>query len=165
MTEDTTLEELNSAKYLYLRQLSEPRENSLRLVVQEAVENRSSTTRPSFPESPELTEILRDAWPIESTQGCKTFELYWEYYAAYLVTEEMVGSIAPGGYGDEVFTGKHFRIYTNSHFLDHLARDAGPLHPIQHYKLMCENHLIDVAAYAPPVVRVIAAPPRERGRS
>lgn len=164
MSEQTALDELNVVECLFLRHLSEPRDNSLRLVVQEAVVNQSVRVRREFPELPELTEILKDAWPIESIEGCKTFELFWESYAAYLVTNESVGTIAPGGYGDEVFTGKHLRIYTKSHFLDHLARDTGPLDPIQHYKLMCENHLIDVAAYGPPVIRVIAAPPSERDR-
>ena len=47
-------------------------------------------------------------------------------------------------------------IYAESHFLNHLARDTGGhVEPIQHYKLTCLNHLIDVAAYAPPQVRLI----------
>lgn len=165
MSGDAALEQLNTVEYLYLQQLSEPTVNSLRIIVKEAVVNRSASGRPVFPRLPELTEILRDSWPIESTEGCKTFELYWKSYAAYLVTEEMVGSIAPGGYGDQVFTGKLLRVYTKPHFLDHLARDTGPLDPVQHYKLVCLNHLIDVAAYAPPEIRVIAAPPRERASS
>lgn len=37
---------LDSAKYLYLRELSEPRDNSLRLVVQEAVVNPVGSAGP-----------------------------------------------------------------------------------------------------------------------
>jgi hypothetical protein len=154
MSEGVVFKELNAVKYLYLQQLSEPRDNSLRVVVQEAVDNRSCQVRPDLPGSPELSQIMKDSWPIESIEGCKTFDLYWKHYAAYLVTEEMVGSI--GRYVDEVFSGKLLRVYSKSHFLDHLARDTGghPM-PIQHYKLICLNHLIDVAAYAPPEIRVI----------
>jgi hypothetical protein len=153
MSQDEAIEKLNSVKYVYLRELSEPIDNSLRLVVEEAVDNRSGIVRPS---SPELAEIMRDAWPIESIEGCTTFELHWKRYASYLVTEELVGSDAVGGYEDEVFSGKILRRYSNSHFLDHLARDTGGhLEPIQHYKLICLNHLIDVAAYAPPEIQVI----------
>lgn len=159
MSESAALEALNSVKYLYLQKLSEPSDNSLQLVVQEAVVNRLTALPPSLPELPELGALRRDTWPIESTDGCKSFEIYWKRYAAYLVTEEMVGSC--GGYDDEVFSGNLLRLYSKSHFLDHLARDTGGhLEPILHYKLVCLNHLIDVAAYAPPEIRVIAAAPQ-----
>lgn len=91
MLGDPGLDFLNSLKYLYLRELSEPQDNSLRIVVQEAVDNRSAPIS-APPGLPELTEILTDAWPIESIEGCKSFELSWNRYAAYLVTEELVGS-------------------------------------------------------------------------
>jgi hypothetical protein len=148
---NTEFDPLNSVKYLYLRELSEPRDNSLRVIVDEAVDNRSSPIRI---DRPELAGILTEYWPIESIKGCKRFELLWESYIAYLVTEECVGSC---GIPDvEIYTGKLFRLYTKSHFLDHLARDTGAhVKPIQHYKLTCLNHLIDVASYGPPEIRQI----------
>ncbi len=153
MIDSPELESLNSAKYLYLRELSEPRENSLRIIVDEAIDNRSGPS-PVHPDLPELAEILKDSWPIESTASCKSFELSWKYYIAYLVTEECVGS--SGGYDDEVFTGKLLRVYTKSHFLEHLARDTGAhVEPIQHFKLICLNHLIDIASYALPDIRLL----------
>jgi hypothetical protein len=165
MSGDAALEQLNAVEYFDLQQLSEPTVNSSRIIVKEAVVNRSAWGRPVFPGLPQLAEILREAWPIESTEGCKTFGLYWKSYAAYLVTNESVGSTAAGGYKDEVFTGKLFRVYSESHFLAHLARDTGPIDPLQHHKLICLNHLIDVAAYVAPEIRVIVAPPRERATS
>lgn len=144
---------LNSVKYLYLRELSEPKDNSLRIVVDEAVANRSAQG-PVRTDLPELTRILKDSWPIESTQSCKAFELYWGHCIAYLVTEECVGSC--GGYDDEVYSGKLLRVYTKSHFLDHLGRDTGGhINPVRHFKLTCLNHLIDVASYAPPEIKLI----------
>ena len=129
----------------------------MQLVVQEAVVNRSRPLPPRLPDIPEVAALLKDAWPIESTDGCKFFEIHWKRYAAYLVTEEMVGSC--GGYHGEVFSGNLLRLYSKSHFRDHLSRDTGGhLEPILHYKLICLNHLIDVAAYAPPEVRIITAP-------
>jgi len=77
------LDSLESAKYLYLRELSEPRDNSLRLVVQEAVVNPAGLVR-SHPELPELEGILKGASPIESTENCRSFELIWKRYVAYL---------------------------------------------------------------------------------
>jgi hypothetical protein len=153
MIEATAVEQLESVQYLYLRELSEPRDNSLKLVVEEAVVNRSGTVQ--F--DPELEAVLKDASPIESVEGCRVFELHWKRYAAYLVTEELVGSNSVGGYDNESYTGKILRVYTRSHFLDPLARDTGGhIDPPQHYKLVCLNHLIDVAAYAPPdVLRLV----------
>jgi hypothetical protein len=146
---------LNSVKYLFLRELSEPRDNSLRLIVEEAVDNRSAppSTRSDIPG---LAEILKESWPIESVEGCKTFELSWARYAAYLVTEELIGS--GGSYDDEVYTGRLLRVYTKSHFLDYLSRDTGGhTEPVQHYKLICLNHLIDVGSYAPPDIRLMGS--------
>src|SRR5215831_8803140 len=94
MNDAWAIGQLNSVKYLYLRHLSEPRGNSWRLVVEEAVVNRSDVARPQ-PElatTPDLVHVLSDASPIESIEGCRTFELYWKKYVAYLVTEEGVGS-------------------------------------------------------------------------
>ena len=147
------LDFLDSAKYLYLRELAEPCDNSLRLVVQEAVVNPDGLVRPHA-ELPELAELSKGASPIESTATSRTFELTWKHYVAYLVTEECVGS--SGQYDDEVFSGSLFRVYTKSHFLDHLARDTGGhTEEIFHYKLTCLNHLIDVAAYVPPEVKQV----------
>ena len=148
------LDSLDSAEYLYLRELSEPRDNSLRLVIQEAVVNPAGSICSSHPELPEIDEVLRGGSPIESTDACRSFELTWKCYVAYLVTEECVGSC--GQDADEIYTGKLFRIYTKSHFLEHLSRDTGGhTEAILHYKLTCLNHLIDVAAYAPPEVKQI----------
>jgi hypothetical protein len=153
MADKLELDSLDSAKYLYLRELSEPQDNSLRLIVQEAVVNPAGSVF-SHPDAPELDEILRDGSPIESTDTCRTFELTWKRYVAYLVTEECVGSC--GKYDDEVFTGKLFRVYTKSHFLEHLARDTGGhTEGIFHYKLTCLNHLIDIAAYGAPEVKQV----------
>jgi hypothetical protein len=149
----TELNALNSAKYLYLRELSEPRDNSLRLVVQEAVVNPDGLVHP-HPELPELEKIFRSASPIEYTDACRTFEITWKHYVAYLVTEECAGSC--GRDDDEIYTGKLFRVYTKSHFLEHLSRDTGGhTEPILHFKLTCLNHLVDVAAYVPPEVKQI----------
>jgi hypothetical protein len=151
MANSSDFDSLDSAKYLYLRELSEPRDNSLRLVVQEAIVNPAGSIHSLLPKLPELEGILKGASPIEPTETCRTFELTWKHYVGYLVTEECVGSC--GQDDDEVFTGKLFRVYTKSHFLEHLARDTGGhTEKILHYKLVCLNHLIDIAAYVPPEI-------------
>jgi hypothetical protein len=154
---------LESAKYLYLREICEPRDNSLRLVVEEAVVNnaKDGSLEPGryLAQSLQDTGILDNAQPIESTDTCRTFELFWNHYVAYLVTEECVGSC--GTYSDEIYTGKLLRLYSTSHFLEHLARDTGGHgRPLLHYKLMCLNHLIDVASEEPPEIQILRDQPR-----
>jgi hypothetical protein len=101
---------LNSVRYLYLRELSEPKDNSLRIVVDEAVGNRSVTGKIQV-NLPELAGILKDSFSIETIEGCKAFELSWTSYVAYLVTEECVGSCGePGG---EIYRGDYFECIPN----------------------------------------------------
>jgi hypothetical protein len=155
---------LEGAKYLYLREICEPRDNSLRLVVEEAVVNNTKTgsleAGSYSAQGLRDTGILDNAQPIESTDTCRTFELFWKHYVAYLVTEECVGSC--GTYTDEIYTGKLLRLYSTSHFLEHLARDTGGhTQTLRHYKLICLNHLIDVASEESPEIRIISnQPPR-----
>ena len=153
MGEDEIVSLLNEAKYLFLRDISEPEENSLRLVVEEAIADHTQTISTPDPTSP-FAEIRKGVRRVKAVEGCRRFELQWSRYVAYLVTEEIVGS--GGNYEDEVYTGKLFRVYTKSHFLDLLSRDTGGhFEPILHYKLICQNHLIDVAAYGSPEVRLL----------
>jgi hypothetical protein len=152
-TSATAIERLNAAQYVFLRSLSEPRDNSLTLVVEEAVVSRSGSVPLDLSA---LANVLKKASSIESIGRCRTFELHWKHYAAYLVTEELVGSNAGRGYEDECYTGKILRVYSKSHFLDHIDRDTGGhVEPLQHHKIVCLNHLIDVAAYAPPEVQLL----------
>ncbi|MFZ0299046.1 MAG: hypothetical protein WAM13_11920 [Candidatus Sulfotelmatobacter sp.] len=151
---------VNSAQHLYLRKLSEPRDNSLRIVVQEAISNRAKAAPLEIPGSPGKF-FDGQAWPIESTDSCRTFVLHWHRYVAYLVTEEGVGSC--GKRDDEVFTGRLVRLYTKSHMLDHIARDTGGhFEDLQHYKVMCLNHFIDVVSTKLPTVEIIEGGPELR---
>lgn len=157
MPESSAAEQLNAARYVDLREISEPNKNvfnSLRIIVEEAVVNEAVGI---VSDRPELAHLLVGAHPIESIEGCRTFQLSWKHYLAYLVTEELVGSNAPTGYDDEVYTGKILRVYTRSHFLDHVMRDTGGhIQQIVHYKLICLNHLIDVVSYERPDVQILA---------
>lgn len=59
-------------------------------------------------------------------------------------------------YDDEVYTGKILRVYTNSHFLDHIMRDTGGhIQEVVHHKLVCLDHLIDVVSHGPREVEVL----------
>jgi hypothetical protein len=156
MSESYASSLINGAKYLFLRHVGEPRENSLLLIVEEGMPIEDDQAQQSLAARfPVVAGILKDARVVRSTHSCKKFELRWERYVAYSITNESVGSGAR--YDDEVYTGQLLREYTKSHFLDHLSRDTGG-HlnaPILHYKLICQNHMIDVASYTRPEIRVI----------
>ena len=155
MNSRTSLEQLNTAKYIRLREISESDEtfNNLSIVVEEAVVNYGGSVHAP---TPGLEALLKDAHPIEPVEGCKRFRLFWKQYVAYLVTEELVGSNASQGYDDEQFEGKVFRTYTKSHFLSHVARDTGGhIHEVLHFKLVCLDHLIDIASYHAPEIEVL----------
>jgi len=142
--------QLNRSEYLFLRHISEPCDNSLRVVVEAAIVDRAEVLATNAHPAP-LAELRKDAWPIRSKENCSAFELNWNRYVAYLVTEESVGS--GGRDEEESYTGRLFRLYTQSHFLDHLSRDTGGhTKRILHYKVICQNHLIDVASYDPPEI-------------
>jgi hypothetical protein len=71
------LTSLNSVKYLFLREISEPRDNSLRLVVDEAVETTSGSARDLDRRLPNLKKNLTNVSAIETTESCRSFELTW----------------------------------------------------------------------------------------
>jgi len=151
MTQFPDFDILNQAEYYYLRDISEPRDNFLRLVIEQATLNRRGKAAEIPDELPEVRALKSDTFPIESIRGCKCFELVWDHYAAYLVTEEL--AVTGGSLDDEIYEGKLFRVHAKSNFLDHLARDIGEtLEPIQHHKLICLDHLIGIASTKPPKV-------------
>lgn len=104
-----------------------------------------------------LQELARtNSSAIESADGCRTFELHWRCYVAYLATDECAGSC--GNYDDEIYTGTLLRHYSKSHFLDYPALNTGGhthTRPLQHYKLICLNHLINVASEHSPEIQII----------
>lgn len=152
---DMAFAEINAVQYLSVRSIRDLGINQLELIVDEAAVNevmRGRIPESSVPESARF--LLEGAAPIQHLEGSKVFRLYWKLYVAYLVTEELVGS--NGHYEDEVYEGKLLRIYSQSHFLQHIERDTGGhFKPLLHYKLISLNHLIDVVSAEPPQIEAI----------
>jgi hypothetical protein len=72
---------------------------------------------------------------------------------AYLVTK-MTGSC--GNYDDEVFMGEILRHCEKPHLLDYIARDRrGHFAALEHYKVVCLNHLIDVVSTTAPETEIV----------
>ncbi|MBD9434470.1 hypothetical protein IB223_00020 [Pseudoxanthomonas sp. PXM03] len=150
MTNISAAEELDSCAYLLLAGIGEPEENSLRLVLDEALVLERE-------ESLEVNGVsLTGIRPIEVTHGSRRFEVLWGTYITYAVHNESYCHQDD----TEVWAGERLRVYSRSKFLEFtaaatFASDGYP-GPFKHYRLICGNHVIDVASEHAPVVTRLA---------
>lgn len=141
--------EIESCKYVYLRELSEPSDNSLRLVAEEA---RVASEK----EPVQLPGINLSGMPIISDDKCRLFELVWTSYIAYSVVNE---SFAMVDETEKIESGRILRAYSQSKFLEYvkvatLASQDYP-GPYNHLQLVCLNHVINVASTTIPEIRIL----------
>jgi hypothetical protein len=135
-------DEINTCKYFFLSELSEPGENELRLVIEEA----------AVGESEQIVEGSLRAYPIDTSPQSRVFELNWPAYIAYAVRNE--SHAVPSD--KEIYEGKLLRRFSTSHFLDYVrvSTNTSDLWPgsLQHWEMVCLNHVIDVVAVDDPEI-------------
>jgi len=140
-------DEIDACKYLSLRELAEPQDNTLRVVVEEAKADGPAEDWAI------LGHLVPGTRAIESDPSCRLFEVVWPSYVAYCVRNELYTSWDES----EAWEGRLFRVYTRSHFRDYVARDTCASDeypgPLRHWCLLCLNHLVDVVGSADPVLR------------
>lgn len=152
------LEQLESCQTLFLIGLCEPSENRLQVLVQEA--------RAQF-ENPKEVVIagvnLGIAHPIAPDETARYFQLDWSAYIAYQVLDETYSRWSDG----KVFTGKNLRSFAESAFLKYLRQTTHASSdypkPFQHYELISQMHVLDVASQAPPEITVLRREQVESG--
>jgi hypothetical protein len=143
-------DEIDTCKWLYLRELGEPEENSLRLVIEEAKADGT-------PEDIEVLpgKVIRGSRAIESDWTCRAFELVWTTYVAYSVRNESFCRLDK----EERWEGRLLCVYTKSHFLDYVARATFATTdypgPLRHWGVNCLNHIVDVVSTLEPQIRGI----------
>jgi hypothetical protein len=143
------IEALNSCKNLFLRELIEPGNESIRLIVQAGHENVDAI-------SLEIAGVMfSDCRRVESNQYSPTWEIVWSQYVAYAVRNESFVTKDDS----EAFTGDRVRFYSESHFLNYISRSTFATNafpgPMQHIEVLCENQIIDVVAtIQPEILRV-----------
>ena len=145
------LEEIDRCDYLFLASITEPEENSLRLVVQEGL-------RAGPPETWQIgSGSIEGVTPIDVTADSRTFELYWPSYISYAVRNESFCSWDK----EEIWEGTAVRTYTRSKFLDFVENgtfaSADYPGPFRHFAILCANHIIDIASQDSPRVQEISA--------
>jgi hypothetical protein len=139
---------LNSCEYLYLREISEPADNRLRILIEEAGATPRLTSR-------EIGGVeFSDLRAIESSDLSRLFEIVWESYIAYSVRN---GSFTVLDAYEVIESGRIACVYSKSRFLDYVSSGTIATSeypgPFRHIGLNCLNHVVDVISTAVPAIR------------
>ena len=135
---------LNLCRYAYLREISEPADNQLRLLLEEATPARKL-------ESVVVEGVkISDLRALESTEFSRLFEVTWDSYIAYGVRNESASTFDPY---EIIESGRVACVYTTSRFLDYVALSTTAAMPYRHIAMHCLNHIVDVVSVNLPVVR------------
>lgn len=148
---------MNNHKYLDMIEIQETYKDCLRIVMAEA---RVSDVAQQVSSEEEPNEVLRkllnESKPIEVTEESARYEIVFDDYIAYSVTNESYA----GGI-EEKFEGRLARVYSESAFLNYIAQGtfATQEYPgsFVHYGFCCLNQIINVVSVRPPTVKLIAA--------
>jgi hypothetical protein len=148
--------QIDECRYLYMRGLHEPRDNKIRFLVEEAgLQEPRPVQEDAVPGS--VAALFKDAQPIESDSSSRLFEIVYDEYISYMVSNESYSKYPEP---PEVFTGNLFRIYSWSYLLEMTRKTtyAGDDHPgpgpLEHHQIPCPNHVIDVITTRPPTIAI-----------
>ncbi len=138
---------IDEAQYLYVEMVHEDGGLTLSIVVHEAYSGGGTKHLPGLGDM-KATAIVAD----ETTPK---YLVQFASYVAYSVRDESYVSRDEA----ETWTGRFFRVYTHSKFLDYveaatLASDDYP-GPLTHYELVTLNHIVDVVSIEEPEVKLI----------
>ena len=143
-------EEIDACKCIYPREIGEPEDNALRLVIIEAKADGAPVDVEVMP-----GKLVRGLCAIESDANCRAFEFVWPSYVAYSVRNESFTTLDK----EEVWEGRLLCLYSKSHFLDYVARatfaSVDYPGPLRHWGINCLNHIVDVVSTVEPQVRAI----------
>lgn len=156
MNDNDIISKMNACTYLSFRELSEPTEHSLRIVIDEArVEGPLTNVKIG-------NVLVSDVREIQTSSDSFSFELLWPFYVTYSVTPESYARPDESAQGE----GRLFCIYSKSHFLDYAKISTFfldyakigtfQLGPVQHWAVYCINHVVDVVSHKPPLLRIIS---------
>ncbi len=152
MTELAELTQMVDSCYtIFVREISEPEENVLRLVLQEAEKSPESVSHKIG------GTVIENLHPVEPTELSRTFELRWKQYIAYSVRNESFAS--PDDDSDVRASGRLFRTYSKSHFLDFVSRATIASEqypgPFTHFCVVSECHVIDIISTQMPEIQIL----------
>jgi len=135
--------DINSCRYLYLKEICEPEDNCLKIIIEEAVEGD---------EFDSLGSSGLSGRGIQVTSESRLFELFFDSYIGYSIVDESLA--LPDD--SEVCKGRIFCVYEKSNYLDFINKSsfASEDHPgpYIHYGINCLNHIVDIASADEPQI-------------
>ena len=147
----SSTQEIDRERCLYLTELGEPEDNSVRFVL-------AAAHTPGPPEDSKIGDhVIPGTREIVADESTPAWEVIFHSYIAYSVRNESF-TVADQ---NESHVGNLFRTYSRSKFLDFvslgtIADDQHP-GPFVHYSILCLNHIIGVASTEPPEIRKVRA--------
>ncbi len=136
--------------WIFLTDLREPEDNSLRLMVAEA-KTLQAVEHPLFPGS--------STRPIVVTADSRRFEFEWRDYVAYLVRNESF-ALPEKGQPTGIFLERESSAYLR--FLEETTFATSVIEkPMRHWVVNCLNHCIDIASFSEPTIREISVDANE----
>ncbi len=140
---------IDSCHSLFLYEIAESETDGLRLVLREG---RVSPLAESIQVG---STRIENGHRVEPTIDSLVIELVWQGYVSYGVTNESFSK--PEG-RETPDSGRLLRRYLDSSFLAHISRStiATEDYPgrFEHFQVISENHIIDVASMRLPTYRV-----------
>ncbi|XID95006.1 hypothetical protein ACF3MZ_11040 [Paenibacillaceae bacterium WGS1546] len=142
-------EELMDLKDIFFVGHTEPTVNSLRLFF-----SRSKTS--DIPEPLLIGDKnFGDSYSINIDEASPLLQIDFKSYIGYSILNESFTV-----WDDyEEFTGKIFRIYTKSRYLDFISNGTIAFEdhpgPFKHYGVSCLDHIVDVVSISEPIVQEV----------
>ena len=146
---------INECEYLLATDIREIEELTLRLAIEEA---KAQAPLTAVDGDGPLAEILLGASPIKTDATCRLFRPIFDqnHMVSYSVLNESFGKYPQP---PEEFTGKLFRVFSQSHLLEFTRRAtiASDEYPgkLMHFQIVCLNHIVDVICTGPPKIFVM----------
>ena len=134
---------------VYLLNVEEPEENSLRLTFVRGKVN-------SVIETLKINDkIIDDTHAIKPDDSIPFLQLKFDEYIGYSILNESFTSLDDY----EEFEGKAFRIFKKSRYLDYIkvgtfASEEYP-GPFMHYEIACLNHIVDIVSISEPIIKEV----------
>ncbi len=140
---------VNSHDYFYLNNITEPNDNSVRVIIRtaELTDNQAQI---------EIGEShIENVRAIESSKSSPNYEIVFSSYVGYSVRDESFAY----GCNEKILQGKLFCIYEDSEYLNYIKKctmacDDHP-GPITHYGINCLNHIIDIISTDEPIIKLL----------
>lgn len=150
MTFNQIMEETSDMISLFLADLNDNEDNSLRITVCGAVKESGKKAYSGKNYGKAVEKILKNSVGI-SPDYSVIYEVTFENYVGYSVRNESHTMWD----NSEKFEGRFFRIYSKSRYLDYIA-NAAPFaaerFDYAHYGICLGNHIIDVVSCTEPVI-------------